>query len=97
MNKKIIPYNIAGYPAGVIFTDQYVSELGNRLSTMNPDYDLIVMIGGDSISYRTTKENIDCGQIAKLVGGGGHPKAAGSEISLENQLDYIERLFKKKD
>jgi oligoribonuclease NrnB/cAMP/cGMP phosphodiesterase (DHH superfamily) len=97
MNKKIIPYNFAGYTAGVVFTDQYVSELGNRLSNMNPDYDLIIMIGGDSISYRTTKENIDCGQIAKLVGGGGHPKAAGSEISLENQLDYIEKLFKKKD
>jgi oligoribonuclease NrnB/cAMP/cGMP phosphodiesterase (DHH superfamily) len=97
MNKKIIPYNIAGYTAGIVFTDQYVSELGNRLSTMNPDYDLIVMIGGDSISYRTTKEDIDCGQIAKLVGGGGHPKAAGSEISLDNQLNYIEKLFKKKD
>lgn len=97
MNKKIIPYNIAGYTAGVVFTDQYISELGNRLSTMNPDYDLIIMIGGDSISYRTTKENINCGQIAKLVGGGGHPKAAGSEISLDNQLNYIEKLFKKKD
>jgi nanoRNase/pAp phosphatase (c-di-AMP/oligoRNAs hydrolase) len=61
---------------------------------MNPQYDLIIMIGDKTVSYRTVKDNIDCGQIAKLFGGGGHPKASGSQISIEKKLIYIDELFK---
>lgn len=93
-NKEIINMNLVGYNAGIVFAEQFQSELGNRLSEMNPQYDLIIMIGNKTISYRTVKENIDCGQIAKLFGGGGHPKASGSQISKEQQLVYIEELFK---
>jgi nanoRNase/pAp phosphatase (c-di-AMP/oligoRNAs hydrolase) len=52
------------------------------------------MIGNKTISYRTVKDNVNCGDIAKLFGGGGHPKASGSQISTEKQMIYIKELFK---
>lgn len=92
-NKTIIPATIKNYKIGVVFAEQYISELGNRLSEMNPIYDLIAIISDNSISYRTVKEDIDCGAFAKLFGGGGHPKAAGSQITDENKQLYINKLF----
>jgi oligoribonuclease NrnB/cAMP/cGMP phosphodiesterase (DHH superfamily) len=93
-NKELISKNIIGYKAGVVFAEQFQSELGNRLSEMNPQYDLIIMIGNKTISYRTVKDNINCSEIAKLFGGGGHPKASGSQIEKDKQLGYIDELFK---
>jgi oligoribonuclease NrnB/cAMP/cGMP phosphodiesterase (DHH superfamily) len=60
---------------------------------MHPEFDLIVLIGFESISYRTVKNNIDCGKFAKLFNGGGHPKAAGSEINLDKRMNYIKQIF----
>lgn len=94
-NKEIIQYNINNYNVGVVFAEQFQSELGNRLSEMNPQYDLIAMIGDKTISYRTVKDNVNCGEIAKLFGGGGHPKASGSQISESNKLKYLDILFNK--
>lgn len=77
-----------------MFAEQFQSESGNRLSELNPQYDLIVMVGDKTISYRTVKDNVDCGEIAKLFGGGGHPKASGSRIRDKVKLEYIKGLFK---
>ncbi|WP_252241566.1 DHHA1 domain-containing protein [Clostridium sp. ZBS18] len=93
-NKEIIEYDIAGNKAGVVFAEQFQSELGNKLSELNPQYDLIIMIGDKTISYRTVKDNVNCGEIAKLFSGGGHPKASGSQISDKVKLEYIKSLFK---
>jgi oligoribonuclease NrnB/cAMP/cGMP phosphodiesterase (DHH superfamily) len=93
-NKELIDMNLVGYKVGIIFAEQFQSELGNRLSEMNPQFDLIIMIGNKTISYRTVKDNVNCGDIAKLFGGGGHPKASGSQISTEKQMIYIKELFK---
>src|SRR5690606_24814634 len=70
-NKRIIIKDILGYRAGIIFAEQYHSELGNRLSELNPELDFIVIINmSQSISYRTTKDNIHLGNdIAKIFGG----------------------------
>lgn len=94
-NKEIIGCPIKDYNVGVVFANQYQSELGNRLSELNPQYDLIAMIGENTISYRTTKENINCGKFAKLFEGGGLPKAAGSEINEEQKNKIIDLLFDK--
>lgn len=95
-NKEIIGCPIRDYNVGVVFANQYQSELGNRLSELNPQYDLIAMIGENTISYRTPKENINCGKFAKLFEGGGHPKAAGSEINEEQKNKIIDLLFNKR-
>lgn len=94
-NKEIIGCEIKNYNVGVVFANQYQSELGNRLSELNLQYDLIAMIGENSISYRTIKEDVDCGEFAKLFNGGGHPKAAGSEINEEQKIKIIDLLFDK--
>ncbi len=94
-NKEIIGCPIKDYNVGVVFANQYQSELGNRLSELNSQYDLIAMIGENSISYRTIKEDVDCGEFAKLFNGGGHLKAAGSEINEEQKIKIIDLLFDK--
>lgn len=70
-----------GYTYGVIFAEQYFSELGNRLCELHPELDYVAMIDicGGKVSYRTVREDLDVGgTIAHSHGGGGHPKAAGS-------------------
>ena len=63
---------------------------------MHPEIDFVAMIDMDgTISYRTVKENIDLGNdVAKLFGGGGHPKAAGSQFSNEVKIKLIENIFR---
>jgi oligoribonuclease NrnB/cAMP/cGMP phosphodiesterase (DHH superfamily) len=93
-NKEIIPYSVNGFNIGVIFAEQFQSELGNRLSELNPQYDLIAMIGDKTVSYRTIHENISCKDFAELYKGGGHPKSSGSQINKEQKQDILEVLFK---
>jgi oligoribonuclease NrnB/cAMP/cGMP phosphodiesterase (DHH superfamily) len=92
--KQLIEKDILGYKAGVIFAEQYHSEVGNTLATNNPHLDFIVLINPSySISYRTVKD-INLGEdIAKIYGGGGHPKAAGSPISDDIRNKIIELIF----
>jgi oligoribonuclease NrnB/cAMP/cGMP phosphodiesterase (DHH superfamily) len=96
-NKNIIEREVSGCKAGIVFGEQYQSELGNRLAELNPDLDFIMIVSTDkSISYRTIKEDIDLGQVAKRYGGGGHPKAAGSPITEEDKEYFIQWLLRKR-
>lgn len=92
--KQIIEKDILGYKAGVIFAEQYHSEVGNVLATNNPHLDFIVLINPSySVSYRTVK-NINLGNdIAKHFSGGGHPSAAGSPITDDIKNRIIGLLF----
>jgi len=93
--KQIVVKDVLGYKAGIVFAEQYASELGNKLSVNNPHLDFIAIINpSHSVSYRTIKDNIDLGKdIAKVFGGRGHPKAAGSEIRDEFRNDIIDMIF----
>ena len=54
----------------------------------------MIDIDGCTVSYRTVKEDIDLGKdVASLFGGGGHPKAAGSEFSQSIKLKVVEEIF----
>ena len=95
-NEQIIFLELCGRECGFVFAEKYVSELGNRLCKMHPEIDFIAMIdmGTKTVSYRTVKDDIDLGKdIAQLFGGGGHPKAAGSEFSDNVQFKVIEKIF----
>lgn len=95
-NKNLIKKEILGYKAGVVFAENYMSELGNKLSILNPDCDFIAIIdiSGNKISYRTIKDNIDLGKdVAAKFEGGGHAKAAGSQIPNEFVIDIVSNLF----
>ena len=85
------------YKYGVVFAEKYFSELGNELCTRNPNLDYVAMVnvGTYSISYRTIKENIDVGQVAKRYGGGGHQKAAGSKFKPYLVTQFINNIFEE--
>lgn len=93
---KEIEWN--GYKVGVVFAEQYLSQLGNELAKKFDYLDFVAMInlGGKSISYRGIHDHVDLGKdVAKLFGGGGHPKAAGSPISEGVLNDFISMVFIK--
>lgn len=82
---------------GVVFAENYISELGNALCEKHPEwcYIAIIDVGNKSVSYRTVKDDIDLGKdIASLYAGGGHAKAAGSEFGKIIVYDVIDKLFK---
>lgn len=77
---KICP-NYYGYKVGVVFAEDYISELGNKLCIDNPEIDFCVIITFPyTLSFRGIK-NIHLGNFAKeYLGGGGHPNSAGAQI-----------------
>lgn len=94
-DEQLIICYLCGRMCGVVFAEKYFSELGNRLCKMHPEIDFVAMINMDgTVSYRTIKDDIDLGKdIAKVFGGGGHAKAAGSQISKEVQMEIIKKIF----
>jgi len=97
-NETMFTSPMCGKVCGFVFADRFVSELGNRLCKMHPEIDFVAMIDidGCTVSYRTVKEDIDLGKdVASLFGGGGHPKAAGSEFKFSQniKLKVIEKIF----
>lgn len=85
------------FTIGVVFVEQYHSEVGNVLADENPDCEFIVMItpGSKKLSFRRNEKNdVHLGRIAELFvddngrTGGGHPPAAGASFK-SKQLDEI--------
>ena len=68
------------YTYGFVIATNYISEIGNELNKKHPELDLIIILGRNSLSYRTIHKNVRCDLIAKKFGGGGHPMSAGSPI-----------------
>ncbi|MCO5822887.1 DHHA1 domain-containing protein [Clostridioides difficile] len=92
-DKTIMVKEILGYNAGIVFAENHISELGNRLNELHPELDFIIIINREIISYRTIKDNINLSEIAKVFGGGGHPKASGSQIDECCIDNYIKNIF----
>lgn len=94
-DKTIIVNCNREYMYGVVFADKYISELGNELCKLNKELDYIVIVNMStrSVSYRTIKDNIDVGMIAKGHGGGGHPKAAGAKFDVYKITKFLDELL----
>jgi oligoribonuclease NrnB/cAMP/cGMP phosphodiesterase (DHH superfamily) len=87
-SKEMIVKNVLEYKAGIIFAEQYISELGNEICNISSDLDFVIIIDiSKAISYRTTKDKIDLSHVASIYGGGGHPKSAGSPI--DNNIRHL--------
>jgi oligoribonuclease NrnB/cAMP/cGMP phosphodiesterase (DHH superfamily) len=94
-NKYLVKTTFMGYNVGVVFSEQYTSELGTYLCTQNPDIDFAMLINPSyAISLRTIKNDIDLGAIAQKRGSGGHPKAAAINIGTNLKQDVINILLK---
>lgn len=92
----IISVQISDYQVGVLFIEQYASEVGNALAEMFRDrFDVIAMIKMRTgrISYRAVKEEIDLIIFSKKFGGNGHKHAAGSPIPGLLKEQMIQSIF----
>lgn len=91
-NKEMQIIETRGYKIGVVFAEQYLSELGNYLAENN-SIDFSALITSTTVSYRSIRKDVDVSAFAKEFGGGGHFAAAGSPIDIKKQIEYIKNLF----
>lgn len=93
--QEIYSVKLKDYHVGVVFAELYRSEIGNTFAEKYKDlYDFIIVINiSRSVSYRGIKE-IDLGEFAKMYGGAGHQKAAGSSLPPHLLEDIITLIFK---
>jgi uncharacterized protein len=95
-DKQMRIINFRGNKVGVVFAEQYVSDLGNELSNRHKDlkYIAIIDIGNMKVSLRTIHDDINLGKdVAKLFGGGGHPKASGFQLTDQVITSTISKVF----
>lgn len=92
MNERIYDVNVKDYLGGVVFAENFTSELGNELGRLNPKYDfiLIIKMSSGGMSFRTVKEDVDVSEIAKLFGGGGHSKASGALLDSQHIVNFLQ-------
>lgn len=95
--KDMIIKSIEDYTIGVMFAEQFISELGNTLCERHPELDFVIIvdINKKSLHFRGVKDNIDLSIIAKAYGGGGCTKASGSPILNNIKEKIIELLLVK--
>ena len=76
--------NIRGYKGALVLDipSCNISDLATYFLKKYTNYDIIVyLLHGNTLSYRTIRDDIDLGNdICKPIGGGGHPKAAGATL-----------------
>lgn len=96
IKENMVIRNINGYNAGIVFAENYRSELGNELSEIYKDkIDFVMIINlNRSISFRCVKDDIDVNEIAKLFNGGGHKKAAGAPLKDNTYEKLIDEFLK---
>ncbi|MDE8564136.1 DHHA1 domain-containing protein [Anoxybacillus rupiensis] len=93
--KQIVQTWIEGRCVGIVFAEQYISELGNALSKRLPHLDMIAMVnpGTKHIGFRTTHDEVNVAEFAQRFGGGGHPKASGCSADADAFLRFAAPAF----
>lgn len=97
-NREMFTQALCGKVSGIVFANKFTSELGNRLCKMHPEIDFVTMIDIEdcTVFYRTIKDDINLGRdVAALFGGGGHPKAAGSQFDKTVWINIFKDIFCK--
>lgn len=82
--------NMAGHFIPVVNTSMAWSEVGEHLLEKHPNAPFVASFTefGDTTMWSLrSREDFDCGEIAKQFGGGGHKQAAGFKIR-RGQLLY---------
>lgn len=93
---RIVEYK--GYKVGVVFGERYMSSLGDYILEHHPSLDFCAVVNlPSSVSLRTKSDTLNLGlDIARPLGGGGHPKAAGYQID-DIPDDLIRKLIFEKE
>lgn len=90
LSQPVQMVEIGGYRVPCINATHLLSELGNELAKGHPFAALYFDTDTKRVfSLRSTDEGLDVSEIAKLYGGGGHPRAAGFTVAKpETVLSY---------
>ena len=92
--EQLMVFRYQDYKMGVVFAENYRSELGMLLQEARPDLDFIAMINvAGGVSLRTQREDVDLAEIASSFGGGGHKKASGFGVSDDIKVAIIKNIF----
>ncbi len=101
---SLVKIGLNGHKVGVSISEQYRSSVGNVLSRKYKDeldYILIINFPRGQFSFRTVKDNVNVGEIAKSLTkeGGGHIKAAGMPINSDTLfiLDLVKESLMEKE
>ena len=95
--KNVCITDYKGYKVGIIVREQYRSNLGEEIcKRLNVDFAFIINFERNSVSLRSTRDDIDLGSISLDFhhDGGGHKKAAGFMIDDES-IERIEPFVKE--
>ncbi|MEH7075305.1 DHH family phosphoesterase [Neobacillus drentensis] len=94
-SRQIVQTFIDDFCIGIVHAEQYLSELGNALNNLYPHMDMIVLLNmsGKKMGFRTIHDEINVAKFAKRYGGGGHPKASGSEMTSEAFQQFVVNVF----
>lgn len=91
---QLIIKRVQDKKAGIVFGDQYLSELGNTLAKNHPELDYVAIINPSlSVSLRSSDEGADVSEVAKIFGGGGHAHSAGFSLSGSFKEELIHLAF----
>ena len=74
-------------------SSEYMADVFDVMKKEYPDFDLYIIDSGRSISFRSVKKEVNVGAIAKPLGGGGHPGAAGVSIPFETRRSMLEEVL----
>lgn len=94
-SRYVVPMEWEGFTLGVIYAEQYISELGNDLAERFLQLDAIAILnpGSRKVSLRTIHEDVNVFEIAVRFGGGGHKAAAGFSIDEEVFQLFIQNTY----
>jgi uncharacterized protein len=94
-SRQLVQTFIDDYCVGIVHAEQYLSELGNALNNIYPHLDMIVLLnmGGKKMGFRTIHDEVNVAAFAKRYGGGGHPKASGSDMTAEGFTQFVVNVF----
>ena len=93
-NMKLYKDN-QGRNVAVFLSTQHAGEVRDFINDDNIDYYLFFSLNKGIASLRT-KGEVDCSEVAKMFGGGGHAKAAGFQFKFDLDSFVKEYGFVKK-
>lgn len=80
--KDTLITKIAGHQLGLVYADDYKSEIAHELLIQHPDVDAALVISPVSVSLRSNGK-LDVAKFAeKYFNGGGHADAAGGRLTI---------------
>ncbi|WP_255193441.1 DHH family phosphoesterase [Natronobeatus ordinarius] len=80
--------DVDGYTVGITYGRCSQNEVAEAMREQGADASIVIKPAG-SVSIRGTDAFDRCHEVAGLVGGGGHPKAAGCKPDIyDDMLDY---------